>query len=305
MKKESSPDTFKKALLFGENYLIKHYPESPRIDSEMLLLSLLSISSTELLLNPHQNLGPENQKKFLKFLKRRGSGEPIAYILGYKDFFKYQFKVSEQVLIPRPETEELVEFLIQKVQASTSPKNPLIVDLGIGSGCIGLSLLKSLPQATLVGVDISAEALKIVQQNANSLGLIENKDYFLFHQPAEDILQFQMQLQTRLGRSEIDLLVANPPYIAMEDPLVEINVKKFEPSLALFAKDQGYEFLFKWTQAYAPWIAKGGLMMMEMGHTQSALVLSHLKSLNLFENIEVIKDFSKVERFIYADKIKQ
>ncbi|HPI39159.1 MAG TPA: peptide chain release factor N(5)-glutamine methyltransferase [Pseudobdellovibrionaceae bacterium] len=303
--------SLKTAFEFGIAFLEKHFPESPRIDAEFLLLSLASMSRTDLILNPSKKLSPEIQDKFLNYLERRSRGEPVAYILGYKDFYKFRFTVSPAVLIPRPETEELVDYVLNqwikireiKIQKKVPTKKPLIVDLGSGSGCIGLSLLKSIPESTLICLDVSDEALQITQKNALNLGLVENKDFYLFHQPAEDLHQFKNKLQVILGRNEIDILVSNPPYIDFNDPLVELNVKGFEPHEALFAPEQGFKYLLDWSKIYSPLLSNPGFLMMEMGHLQSTLVLSHVKSLNLFENVSVIKDLSKIDRFIYAEKI--
>lgn len=268
--------------------------ETPRLDAELLLAYGLKLERIQLYLRFDQPMKEDELVVLRELVRRRASGEPVAYILGYKDFYKSRFEVNPAVLIPRPETEHVVEEVLQWVVNRDHPLG--LVDLGCGSGCIGLSLLKELPNAKLVAVDLSEKALEVAARNAVSLGLSERVKFV-----HADAIQTDLIMSTYkdlVGRDKIDVLVSNPPYIAHQDPNVEENVKKFEPNAALYAEEGGLALLKGWSAEYAVYLAAPGVMLMEMGMSQGPLMADHFTSLKIFNEINVIKDLSGHDRVI-------
>lgn len=263
---------------------------SPRLDAEMILGHGLGLERIQLYLKFDQPMGEAELSRCRDLVRRRTQGEPVAYILGYKDFFGHRFQVSKDTLIPRPETEEMVEHVLNWLGSNKS--EPLsLVDLGAGSGCIGLSLLKELPNAKLKAVDISPGAIEMAKANAESLETLPRVDF---------LVGDAARLADQVGH--VDVLVANPPYIAEDDPEVESDVKTHEPSTALFAADSGLALLKSWSQIYGPLIKTPGLMIMEMGYKQGEAMREHFLSLELFKEVRVIKDLSGHDRFILGEK---
>jgi release factor glutamine methyltransferase len=257
--------------------------ESPMLEAQILLQDVLGVSLTELLMGADQEISQEKHEQILAFSKRRVTGEPLAYILGYKDFYKYRFVVNSSVLIPRPETELIVEEAL-KLGAFES-----IADLGCGSGCIGLSLLKENPVATLWSCDISEKAVAVAKQNAQELGLLSR-------------WEVEVSDVTSVQKSQcFDLIVSNPPYIDHQDPRLEAAVKKFEPQQALFAAQSGLQFYQQWV----PWsflaLKSSGWLLMEVGDGQASKVEKIFVE-NRFINIKICRDLSGIERVVMGQK---
>lgn len=272
--------------------------ETPRLDAELLLAYGLKLERIQLYLKFDQPMKEEELAILRELVRRRIQGEPIAYILGYRDFHKYRFEVNNHVLIPRPETEHLIEEVVAWAQNQKSDLG--LVDLGAGSGCIGLTLLKELPEARLVSVDISAEALGVAKRNAESLG-VKDRVHFV-NADAGNVDAVLTAYKELIGNDKIDVLVSNPPYIAEDDPQVEVNVRKFEPSLALFAADMGLALLKKWAKAYSPSLAPSSFMAMEMGMTQGSAMKEYYTGLNIFSGVKVVKDLAGLDRLICGVK---
>lgn len=232
------------------------------------------------------------EEEIWKLVEKRCQGEPLAYLLQEKGFYKEVFFVRPGVLIPRPETELLVEISLSFLQAS-SKADPLILDFGCGSGCIGLSLLKEVPNAKLLGFDVSEIAVEVSSENAVKLGLEDRAQFY--HQPMSDL--------TGLISRKADLIVANPPYIAEGDPGVERNVSKYEPSLALYSGVTGFEKIRSWSEIAFQVLKPGGGFAMEFGKGQEEEVQRHLEAIG-FSNISVHKDLAKINRSVFAYKIE-
>ncbi len=268
--------------------------DSPRLDAELLLAHGLKLERIQLYLRFDQPMKEDELVVLRELVRRRAAGEPVAYILGYRDFYKSRFEVNSAVLIPRPETEHIVEETLKWV---ADPNESLgLIDLGCGSGCIGLSLLKELPNARLIAVDISEKAIEVARRNAEALGLSDRVLFVHADALRSDLIMSNYKEFT--GLEKVSVLVSNPPYIAHQDPDVEVNVKKFEPNTALFADDEGLALLKAWSAQYAPFMAKKGLVLMEMGLHQGRAMKDHFFSLNKFNEINVIKDLSGHDRVI-------
>jgi release factor glutamine methyltransferase len=269
--------------------------ESPRLETELLISSALHWERMKLYLNHEYPLTEAEVIACREFVKRRATGEPVAYIIGSKGFYKHSFKVTPSVLIPRPETETMVDEAI--MWAMKNAPAARVVDLGTGSGCIGISLLAALPEAKLFAVDLSEEALKVAEMNAADIGVLDRATYL----KKDAALLEALDLETTIG-GLADLVLANPPYIAEDDPDVQDSVRKFEPSQALFADDQGFAFIKSWCTAAARIARPGAFVMFEIGHEQGALAAKIFEATGKYENITVVKDLSGLERFIRATR---
>jgi release factor glutamine methyltransferase len=270
----------------------KGYP-SPRLDTELLISAALRWERIKLYLQHEYPLSEEELTLCRDFVRRRASGEPVAYILGKKDFYNHSFIVSPGVLIPRPETELIVEQSLAWAKTQPADQELRVVDLGVGSGCIGLSIIAELSTARLFGVDISLEAAKVAIENAQALSLNDRASFEVMDASA---------LSAETVRAPLgglaDILVANPPYIAENDPEIEPNVKKFEPSGALFSSDQGLSHIKSWASKAAELVREDGFIMFEIGHTQGRAAAAVFESLSGFSGVTVVKDLSGRDRFI-------
>ncbi len=265
--------------------------ETPRLDTEILLTEALGYKNrVDLYLKFDQPLSDENLAKSRDFVRRRSQGEPVAYIIGKKDFYGFTFQVNDNVLIPRPETELLVEEALKWLEKNQID-HPKILDLGCGSGCIGIALLKKIPNATLIAVDKSEDAVQVAKQNAQNLGVGDRAEFV-----TSDSAALKFDAQT------FDLILANPPYIAENDPNVQAEVKAFEPEMALFADDNGYQALKSWAKHAAPWLKDKAWMGFEMGATQGPTMKEYFSGLKIFDEVRVVKDLASLDRHIVGEK---
>jgi release factor glutamine methyltransferase len=255
-----------------------------QLEARFLLQEALGLSSAQLLTCGDQTLSPENESKVLAWADRRAKGEPLAYISGRRGFYKAEFLVEPGVLIPRPETEFVVTTALARVS------NPaFLADFGCGSGCIGLSLLGEWPQAQLWALDASPVATRVTIKNAEHLGFLNRVS--VVESRAED---------WKPGRA-FDVIVANPPYIAEGDPQVESTVHRFEPHLALYSGDQGFEAIRGWALAAYRHLKDGGVVVFEIGAGQSEAVQAIMKNCG-FKAIEVTQDLAGIDRVVSAIK---
>lgn len=263
--------------------------DSPRLDAELLIAHGLKLERMQLYINFDRPLKEEELEICRSLVKRRVQGEPVAYILGYKHFFNDRFIVNSSTLIPRPETEHVVEEALAWAKAHNPQAR--VLDLGTGTGCIGLSLIKALPEARLISVDVSEGALEVASQNAQALGVSDRVEFI-----HGDAAEKEAQLP-----KDFDLIVSNPPYIGHQDTHVEVNVKKFEPNSALFADDNGLKFLKTWSEKYRTHLKSKSMMLMEMGFDQGPAMKSFYETLG-FDEVKIIKDLSGHDRVICGVK---
>lgn len=263
--------------------------ETPRLDAELLIAHALKIPRIQLYVKFDSPLTEAEVNLCREFVKRRTAGEPVAYIIEEKGFYGHLFKVKHGVLIPRPETEMIVDAVLADFKKH--PKDHVrILDLGAGTGCIGLSILKHIPLAKLVTVEKSAEAFALVKENIESLELGARTE--AIHADVESLNISDL--------GEFDYIVSNPPYIDVNDTQVEANVRQYEPSLALFADDTGLFALKSWPTKFAPCLKAEGLMLFEMGHTQGNAMKKHFTDIPKFKEVTVLKDLSGLDRIIKA-----
>ncbi|MCE3010535.1 MAG: peptide chain release factor N(5)-glutamine methyltransferase [Proteobacteria bacterium] len=274
--------------------------ESARLDAELLIADALKMKNrVELYLKFDQPLKESELQLCRDFVRRRSQGEPVAYILGYKDFYRSRFQVDSRVLIPRPETEILVEEACGWALASKDKSQELLlVDLGCGSGCIGISVALELQkmgftQLHLVLLDQSSEALMVAKTNAQTL-LKE--------------LSFEMVLADartyEFGR-EFDIALGNPPYIDPSDSRVETHVKAFEPAQALYSSDNGLQDLKAWSSQVIPFLKPRSFLGLEMGFEQGPEMERHLQQIEVFSQVKILKDLAKLPRHVIGIKSSQ
>jgi release factor glutamine methyltransferase len=271
--------------------------ESPRLETELLLAHALNWERIKLYLNYDYPLSEAELSAARELVRRRATGEPVAYILGKKDFYNHSFHVSRAVLIPRPETESIVEAVIAWAKPQMAERQINIIDFGTGSGCIGLSVLAEVPGAKLLAVDVSEDAIAVASKNAEALGAADRVTFLA--QPVESIgLE---QVTAALG-GLADVIVANPPYIAEDDPEIQPSVKAFEPATALFSPENGLSHIAAWAKTGVAFLKPGGWMMFEMGYKQGAEARAIFESVPELESVEIVADLAGHERFIRAKK---
>ena len=254
------------------------------LDSELLLSKSLNKPREEILINLEQNINKKVLADFNKYLHRRSKKEPIAYLLGEKEFWSKKFFVNKNTLIPRPETELLVE----KLATIFKKKRITILDIGTGTGCIIISLLSELKNSTGIAVDISREAIIVAKKNACKFKL-SNRIKFL-HKPFE-----------KLYRKKFDLIVSNPPYIRRKDiKNLSDDIKKFEPKMALDGGNDGLDLIKKIIYKSKKILKINGTLALEIGNEQIDKV-SKILTDNKFRISCVIKDYRNNIRCVIAE----
>ena len=267
--------------LLKDNNILSHI-----LDSEILLSKTLKKSREEILINLDKKISEKDVLVFKSYLKRRSNNEPIAYILEEKEFWSKQFIVSKDTLIPRPETELLVDQILKIYKE----KKISILDIGTGSGCIILSLLNNLEHSSGIGIDISRKAILIAKKNALKHKLI-NKVKF-FNKSLEDVVC-----------KKFDLIVSNPPYIKRKDMKnLSDDIKKHEPRMALDGGNDGLDLIKKVIYKSKYILKTNGMLAMEIGNEQIKIVSKILID-NNFRTKHVIKDYKNNIRCVLANKI--
>ena len=256
----------------------------------MVLENVVNISSAKIKAFPETEISTTDSERITNILTRLATGEPIQYILGYTEFYGLTFKVNPSVLIPRPETEELVDWVISSVGSSELAVGKFL-DIGTGSGCIPISLKKNLPNAQISAIDISPKALQTAKENADL-----NKVDINFIQ--EDILNPTLH---SLLTTRYSLIISNPPYVTIDDKkLMHTNVTDFEPHTALFVPENDPLIFYKTIADFASThLEKCGLLFFEINENYGKQIVELLNS-KLFTNIELRKDMSGKDRMVKA-----
>jgi len=258
----------------------------------MVLENIVNISSAKIKAFPEIEISTPDGERITNILTRLATGEPIQYILGHTEFYGLTFKVNPSVLIPRPETEELVDWILSSLRNSELAVGKFL-DIGTGSGCIPVSLKKNLSDAQVSAIDISTEALQTARENAEL-----NKVDINFVQ--EDILN---PTHYSLLTAHYSLIVSNPPYVTLEDKkLMHTNVTDFEPHTALFVPENAPLIFYKAIADFASThLEKDGLLFFEINESYGKQVVELLNN-KQFTNIELRKDMSGRDRMIKAEK---
>ncbi len=257
--------------------------ESPEFDAQQLVDYCLGMNKTQLLLNSGSPLEEGKLIFFEECIKRRCNHEPLQYIIGMWDFHRFSFKVGEGVLIPRPETELLVEFAAEKIQKNDFK---VVYDLCCGSGCIGLTVAKLFPNVKVFCVDISDKALEYTTKNKE---LLDVDNVTIIKADVLDSVGF-------LGLPRPDLILSNPPYIRTEE-IKELQPEiAFEPFIALDGGDDGLVFYRSLSENWFTYINNGGYIAMEIGEDQGKDVLTLF--INKAEKARIVKDAAGLDRVV-------
>ncbi|MDA9698614.1 peptide chain release factor N(5)-glutamine methyltransferase [Candidatus Pelagibacter sp.] len=274
------------AIEDGERILKKNNIKTFRIDAEILMSTSIKKDRKYIFLNLNNKLCEESIKIFKKNIQKRSTGKPIAYIVGEKDFWKYSFKVREGVLIPRPDTELLIE---EVLKLTKNKSNLNLLEIGIGSGCVLLSILKEKKNFYGTGVDLSKKCVELSKINAFNLGLRNRVKIF-----ESDIDNF--------NHGKYDLIISNPPYInKIKLKYLEKDVKNFEPILALNGGLDGMSVIRKVINKSSELIKKNGILVLEIAFNQKNKVVKLLEQKGFYIN-KVLKDLANNDRCIICTK---
>ena len=250
----------------------------PRLDARLLMQHLLGITHAQFLADPDRRLSGEELEAFLSLILRRERGEPVAYLVGEKDFYSRSFRVTPDVLIPRPDTELIVTLALKRLKTLAWPR---VLDLGTGSGAIAVTIACEHPEAAVLAVDVSSEALAVARGNADRLG---GRVAFL-----------QSDWFAALGDEQFDLVVANPPYVAARDPHLLQDGLPFEPDLALTDGGDGLSCIRRIVGDAPRHLLPGGWLLIEHGYDQAAAVRALLGD-GPYAEIATWQDLSGVDR---------
>lgn len=264
--------TVQQCLQSARQQLAQFVPaDEASVEAQMLLMHVLKVNRAWLIAHATDSLATEPASAFEVLLQRRLQGEPVAHILGTREFFGLTLKVTADTLIPRPDTETLVEVALQKIHGAMR-----ILDLGTGTGAIALAIAKQAPQCEIIAVDASTAALAVAQQNALSLQL-------------HNVQCLQSNWFAALGPARFDLILSNPPYIESNDPHLQQGDLRFEPLSALASGTDGLQDIRQIVAQAPDHLNKGGWLILEHGYHQAEAV-QQLLNAQQFENVQSVKD---------------
>lgn len=283
--------TIREAYLSGREHLAAAGSAEPEIEAEVLLRHALHFDRAALFARWEQGVPAEAWQRYRDFLEQRASGRPVHYIIGEREFMGLAFVVDERVMIPRPETEVLVELVIDALRARS---NLLLVDTGTGSGCIAVSLAHYLPQAAVYATDISAPALAVARTNAQRHGV------------ADRIIFLKGDLLSALPESvvgQVDAVLSNPPYVPRaQRALLPREIRDFEPAVAMLAPEGGIEIHQRLIAASPRWLRPGGLLGLEVGAGQATAVAAAVQADTRFDRVRALRDLNGVDRVVAGER---
>jgi len=267
--------------------LKKNFIKTPQLDSEILLGEVIKKNREYIIINQDSSVGKESYNNFKHLIEERSKGKPIAYLIGKKEFWGHQFRVNEHVLIPRPDTEIIVEEVLKITKFNT---NLRVLDIGIGSGCILLSVLSERKDFRGIGIDISKKSVEISKVNALNLGLLSRVKIFKTN-------------VDNFNYGKYDLIISNPPYIKKLDlKYLDKDVINFEPKLALSGGLDGTSKISKVINKSSELIKKKGKLILEISFDQKESVKKLLINKGFYIN-KILKDYAKNDRCIVSTKI--
>src|SRR5262245_916770 len=246
--------TVRRLLEWTEDFLRKRNVESPRLEAQILLAHALGCKKIDLYVRYDEEPAEDRRTAFRDMIRKRADGMPVAYLVGYREFYSLQFAVTPAVLIPRPETETLVMEAIRRIQTTVAPR---VLDLGTGSGCIAISLARPHKTAQVTAVDVSGDALAVAAINADRHGVRPR------------VALVEGDLFAPISGQKFDLVVSNPPYIAhREFPALDVGVRDFEPRSALDGGPDGLDYYRRIAGDVPGYLSPGGSVLVEIGPTQ-------------------------------------
>lgn len=279
--------TVARALDEATEFLARRRPRTPRLDAELLLASVLGQSRTQLYTRAFEPLARQQQEEFQALLQQRQEGVPVAYLVGWKEFYGRRFLVSPDVLIPRPETEMLIEEGLRLLVRSGLAR-PRILDCATGSGCIAVTMALEMAEAQVRATDVCPRALQMAQENMR------------LHNLEHRVKLYQGDLLEALpARSQrFDLILSNPPYVATDSgPRPEEGVVRYEPNLALFGGRDGTDLLRRLVQQSKGWLNPGGSLVLEMAPFQIEGMEAVLQQAG-FQETQIVPDLSGLPRVL-------
>ncbi len=279
--------TIRRLIQTTAGYLERKGSSSPRLDAELLLAKALRCERVQLYLNMDQPLLEPELAAYREYVRRRAAREPVAYILGEKEFYGLRLRVDPGVLIPRPDTETLVEAALGEISSDAAA---LVADIGVGSGAVVLALAAKRTNARFIGTDVSKAALALAGQNAQALGLGSRVEWR------------EGPLLEPLRPGEVfDGIVSNPPYIpTAELERLQPEIRDYEPRGALDGGPDGLSCLLPLIAGAGKWIRKGGFWACEFGDGQSEAVFSLTEKAGAWERIEIRQDLAGLDRVLLA-----
>ena len=280
---EENKALLKKSIEYMQSKGIKE----AKLDTELIFSEVLNYDRMMLSLSFTREITEAEKEKIREMLKKRAVDKlPVQYILGYEEFYGRRFEVNKAVLIPRPETERLVEECIKRL---TETNGKYVLDIGAGSGAIGVSIAKELPNTKVLACDLSEDALEVAKLNAEKL-------------EATNIKFIKSDVFSEIKYKEFDLIVSNPPYIPQEEyENLQVEVKLHEPQMALTDTKDGYYFYKKISREAPNYLKSGGVLAFEVGYNQSEEIKLFMEKQG-FKNVVVIKDYEGIDRMVIGVK---
>jgi release factor glutamine methyltransferase len=281
--------TILEAINLSANYLQQKGIDSPRTNAELLLSSILKCKRLELYLSFDKPISDEEKALYREYIRRRGNYEPLQYITGEVEFYGINLKINPSVLIPRPETEILVESIINNYKKDDELT---ILDIGCGSGCIGIALAVNLPNARIICTDMNEDVLSIAKFNSEKNQCTDRIEF-----KKHDVLKEDLNII-----SKTNVVVSNPPYVSVNAyPTLQKEIKNYEPRFAVTDDADGLTFYRAISSKAKNAMKEKGKIFFELSDGQSGEVLEILKE-NGFKEIKIIKDYQQIDRIIYGVK---
>ena len=282
--------TVRRVIEWTTAHLRQHGSDTPRLDTEILLAHARGCQRIELYTRFDEALSEKERRVMRELVQRRAQAEPVAYLVGHREFFSLGFKVTPDVLIPRPDTETLVVELLEVLRDIDKPR---VLDVGTGSGCIAVTTAVNCPEAQITAIDISPAALAVARENAAA------------HKVADRVRFLEGDLFAPLGASNatdrFNVITSNPPYVrADEMEGLQIDVLRHEPHLALVAGADGLEIIRRLVKDAPAHLAPGGHLLMEISPRQADAVKALLESTGAYGDITLIKDLTNRPRVVRA-----
>jgi release factor glutamine methyltransferase len=285
LKKEKRIWTIIDIIRWGADFFTEKGIDSPRLTIELILSFVLSYDRLQIYTQYDKPLSDDELARIKEAVLRRARREPLQYITGYTEFYGFKITVDENVLIPRPETETLVETIIKNHNVSQSLT---ILDIGCGSGCIAIALAKMLPNSQITAIDINCETIAIAQKNAEL-------------NEAQNITFGQVDILKAEPDSKFDVIVSNPPYISSQEfNTLELEVRYYEPKSALTDSSDGLTFYKRFAELFPKLLKENGKFYLEIGYGQAGDIKNIFKATGF--NISIINDLAGIERVVIGSK---
>lgn len=275
---------------------------SSALAAELLLLHILGCDRTRLYTHPEDAIAAADAEKYFALLARRIAGEPTQYIIGKQEFWALEFEVTPAVLIPRPETEHLIEVTVQRIGSARKNDKLQIADVGTGSGCIAMALAKEFPNAQVLATDISPAALDVAKRNAARHHVSDR-----VHFTEADLLQTGFSPITihQSPLTQFDLVASNPPYIANSDAAtLPREIREHEPQIALFGGPTGVEIYARLIEQAESRLIPGGALVVELGYDAAERVRGMIDARRAWKNIAITSDLAGIPRVLTASLIE-